>query len=295
MKVLITGGAGFIGKALVKALSKHYEVVVYDKVESDNYKDQSNFIAGDILDKDKLLKSAQGCEFIFHFAGLLGTHELIDDVFNSVKVNILGTINVLDVAKDTNAKLLFASKPNVWRNTYSITKSTCEEFIQMYRENFHLEAVIVKFFNVYGPGQLLFHEINYRKYIPHVILDALKNEPINIYGNGEQTVDLVHTTDTVNACLAIVRNWEKSEGKTFEVGKDEIVLNDLTELIIQLTNSKSIVKKLPMRKGEIPETKLKANTRLLKEVTGFQPSIDLKEGLMETIDWYKGNYLKSHK
>ncbi len=293
MKVLVTGGAGFIGKTLVECLSKYYEVVVYDIITPKNLNNHSLFVRGDILDKEKLFQAASECEFIFHFAGLLGTHELIDDAYNSVKINVLGTINVLDVAKKLNSKLLFASKPNVWRNSYSITKNTCEEFIHMYRENFQLEAVIVKFFNVYGPGQLLFHEVNYRKYIPHVIVEALKNEPINIYGNGKQTVDLVHTIDAANACLEIVRNWKKAEGKTFEVGKDEIVLNDLTKLIIQLTNSKSLINYLPMRKGEIPETKIKANTILLKEVTGFQPRVDLKEGLVETINWYKSHYLLS--
>lgn len=289
MNILVTGSSGFIGSFLVDELSKEFNVIGFDKVES-KYNSVKTII-GDITNQSDVKTAMDGIDFVFHFAGILGTHELIDDTYNAVTTNILGTVNVLDIAKVSKTKILLASKPNVWLNTYSITKQTAEQILFMYRENYHLEASIVKLFNVYGPRQLLFEDIGYQKFIPHSIINALNNRNIQIYGNGLQTVDLIHVLDSVNACIAIFKNWNSTEGKTYEVGNDEIVLNDAANKIIELAESNSSIDHIPMRKGETPETKLKANTQPLEKDTGFKPKIDLKNGLVDCIKWYKQNYL----
>lgn len=289
MKILVTGSSGFIGSFLVDELSKEFDVIGFDKIES-KYNSVKTII-GDITNQSDVKIAMNGVNFVFHFAGMLGTHELIDDTYNAVNTNILGTVNILDIAKISKAKVLLASKPNVWLNTYSITKQAAEQILLMYRENYKIEASIVKIFNVYGPRQLLFEDIGYQKFIPHSIVNALKNENIQIYGNGQQTVDLIHVLDSVNACISIMKNWNNTEGKIYEVGKDELVLNDVANQIIELINSNSSIEHIAMRKGETPDTKLKANTQSLEDDTGFKPKIELKNGLLDCIEWYKQNYL----
>jgi UDP-glucose 4-epimerase len=269
-KILITGGSGFIGKHLVKGLNAES----YDKKDGQ-----------DILDKDKLEEAVAGKDYVIHLAGMLGTHELIDNTYNAAMVNIIGTLNVLEACKKHKVKLIEVSKPNVWVNTYSITKDCCEKFTEMYRIEHGLKAVIVKWFNVYGPGQPLMEEAGYQKAIPTWIVAGLKGEPIEIYGNGYQTVDLVHTDDIVDSTKAIIDNFDKCEGQTFEIGKDEIELNIVAEKIRDLTGN-SEIRHVKMRKGETENTRIKADISKIYKYTGWKPKMDLTKGLKLTINAY---------
>jgi UDP-glucose 4-epimerase len=271
--MLITGGEGFIGSHL----KKYFNASTYDLKNKQ-----------DILDRDALENAIIGQDYVLHLAGMLGTHELVDDVENAVKINILGTINVLDMCAKHKVRVLVASKPNVWKNTYSITKECVENFVEMYRREHGLEAVITKWFNVYGPGQPLEEEIGYKKAVPTWIVDTIRGKKIEIYGDGEQTMDLIHTDDICSSVDAILKNWEKCEGKTFEIGKDEITCNDLAKMIGAEINH------IPMRKGETPATRLKADTSLITELTGWKPIKGLEEGLKETIKWYENKYSNIH-
>lgn len=192
--MLITGGNGFIGSHLRAFFN------------ADTY-DITNGL--DVLDYDKLEKAIKGQEIVLHLAGMLGTHELVDNVRKAAEVNILGTINVLEACAKHKVKVLIASKPNVWLNPYSITKKCVEDFVEMYRREHGLEAVITKWFNVYGPGQPLNEEIDYKKAVPTWIVDNAKGKPIVIYGDGKQTMDLVHTEDICSSVAAILNNWDK--------------------------------------------------------------------------------------
>lgn len=270
-EILVTGGDGFIGKHLVKALKAQS----YDKKKGQ-----------DILDKQKLNDAVKGKDFVIHLAGMLGTHELIDNVYEAAMVNIIGTLNVLEACKNNNVKLIEISKPNVWVNTYSITKECCEKFTEMYRIEHGLKAVIVKWFNVYGSGQPLLAEAGYKKAVPTWIVAGLKGEPIEVYGNGQQTVDLVHTDDVVDSIKAIIKNFNKCEGQTFEIGKDEVELNLVAKMIRDLTG-KSDIRYIKMRKGEVENTRIKADLSKIYNYTGWKPKVDLIKGLKETINAYE--------
>lgn len=292
MKCLVTGSSGFIGTHLVKTLlRKKYEVEGIDKHSSLFHNENTHFMdISDVTNVSKLKKIIHDFDFVFHLAGLLGTNELIDNSYLATMVNIGGTINILEACKQTRTKIIFISKPNCWLNAYSITKQASEEFIKMYRQEYGLQAVILKWFNVYGLYQPLLDECGYKKLIPHVIVNTLKNKEIEIYGTGTQLIDLIHTTDAINAMFAIINNWDKCEGSTFEAGHHVISVNDTVNMIYDLIGNKPKIIYLPMRKGEPENSKIMADTTLLTQKTGWEQRTPLKDGLNTTIDWYNESY-----
>ena len=288
MKCLVTGSSGFIGSHLVKALQKEgHEVGGIDIKQPILHSTPTKIV--DISSNSNVIDAIAGVDFVFHLAGLLGTHELIDNSYKAVVSNIGGTVNVLEACKKSGAKMILASKPNCWLNTYTITKEAAESFAKMYMEEHGVDIAILKWFNVYGPAQPLMKEMGYKKFIPHAIVDALNGRPIEIYGTGNQTVDLVHTDDTVSAALAVMNNWDKCKGLTFEVGHHEVTVNTVSNMLLDLASSKSGMKYFPMRKGEKLDTKISANTNMLRQLSGWMPKISLQDGLKNTVDWYRKN------
>lgn len=282
MKVLITGGSGFIGCHLVERLEdKGYEVTVLDIKNTNQVK---NFVKGDVRDKEVVDRVMVGKDVVFHLAGLLGTHELVTDSIAATEVNVLGTLNILEAARKNNVKILFASKPNCWLNTYTITKVASEKFCFMYNKEFKVNTTILKWFNVYGPRQPL---IKYQKAVPTMIIQALKQEPLLVYGSGEQTADFIYIDDSVEAAIRAA-NPSNCNGKVIEIGSGtETTINQLANIIIKLTGSKSKIKHVPMRRGETEYTRIKANTKNMKEMIDFTPQTSLKDGMIKTIKYYK--------
>lgn len=222
---------------------------------------------------------------------MLGTHELVDCAIEATQINVIGTLNVLEACKAYGVKLVEISKPNCWVNTYTITKVAAESFTEMYRREHKVEAVTIKWFNVYGGRQPLMEEAGYKKMIPTAVVNALRGEDIEVYGNGEQTMDLVHTVDTVEATLAVMDNWDRCEGHTFEIGSgEETTVNKAVSDILRMTKSSSKIVHVPMRKGEVDNTKIKADLTQSRILAGWTPRISLEEGLMDTIRWYKNRY-----
>lgn len=289
-RVLVTGGSGFIGSHLADELRQNgFDIIVYDLKKPKYTKIKT--IIGNVTNKEKVEKVTKNCDFVIHLAGLLGTHELVDNAIEATNVNILGTLNVLEACKNNKTKLIEISKPNCWVNTYTITKIAAESFTEMYRCEHGIQAVTVKWFNVYGSRQPLMEEAGYKKLIPTAIVNALNNKDIEIYGNGKQTMDLIHTIDTTKAMLAIIDNWKACEGHVFEIGSGkEISVNEAVKMIIRLTNSKSKIIHIPMRKGETDETKIKANIKTIQDKTMWSPKVSLEDGLKQTIKWYAKHY-----
>lgn len=192
-------------------------------------------------------------------------------------MNLLESMRRKDVTK-----IVFTSKPNVWKyNVYTITKENCERYLEMYREIYGFKVVITRPFNVYGPGEYL---KEYRKAIPYFIVASLRNEPIEIFGDGEQTMDPIYVDDVVEVLRICA---EKLPREPVEIGSSEpIKVKNLAKKIIELTGSESKIIYKPMRKGESSPHYICANGNTIR-LLGFKPKIGLEEGLRRTIKWYK--------
>jgi len=279
MKALVTGASGFIGRNLSSQLSSNgFDVTGFDNKIGYGGK----LILGDIASFD-LDDTLEGVDIVFHLAGLLGTTELFHRIIEAERVNVLGTLNLLESMRRCGvSRVVFTSKPNVWRhNVYTITKENCERYLEMYKEIFGLTTVIAKPFNVYGSGESL---SEYRKAIPYFIVSALRNDPLEVFGNGNQTMDAIYIDDAVDG---IIKCAEVLPREVVEIGSaNPITVNNLAEKIIKLVGSKSKIVHLPMRKGETDLHHVCANGNM-ERLVGIKPRIGLDEGLIRTIKWYK--------
>lgn len=277
MKILVTGGGGFIGRVLVFELKSQGHNVY--TLSNSGHPD----IKANVSNHKSMVSIVPDFDIVYHLAGVLGTSELNRQAYEAAKINILGTVNILDGAMVNKTKVVHITKPNVWLNTYSITKTAAEDFCKMYHQEFGLPVVSAKWYNVYGPGQ----SFHVQKAVPYFIRWALANEDIQIWGDGEQTMDLIHVKDAVGGLIAVA-NEQSFEGQTVDVGSGkEVSVNGLANMIIELTGSKSKIVHLPMRAGEVANTHLAANITAL--VPYFKCQVDLQSGMGETIAWYKEN------
>ncbi len=306
MRVLVTGGAGFIGSHLVDMfLARGDETTIFDTTAS-NYHPEARTILGNIEDRHAVEQAVAGHDMVIHAAGSLGTHETVLTPAATITTNVMGTLMVIEAVKNQGSRLINISKPNVWLNPYSITKDCVEKLCFMYAREFNTQIAIVKLFNVYGPRQKF---TGIQKAIPHWIVSTLRSEPVQIYGTGEATMDLVHVSD-VNAGIAgIVDNFDRCairadnsiaadvwgnfpsyNDQILELGSGkDISVNQSVAALAKAFNRVLEVQKLPMRRGEIDNTRLCANIDLITASTGYQPQKDLQVGLQETISFYEKN------
>jgi len=279
LRILVTGAAGFIGKHLVRRLMvDRHEVIAFDR-RSCSLGTQS--VQGDVASFD-FSNILEDVDVVFHLASLLGTAELFHKIIEAERVNVIGTLNLLEAMRKKDVDtIVFTSKPNFWKdNVYTITKETCERYLTMYRNVYGFNAVLARPFNVYGPEEYL---SEYRKAIPYFVTAALKNETIEIFGNGEQTMDAIYVDDAIEALVrcSIVRPKE-----VVEIGNGKPVkVKYLAEKTIDLSNSKSKLLYIPMRRGEADAKDVHSNGNI-ERLIGFLPKIRLEDGLKRTIDWY---------
>ena len=282
MKTLVTGATGFIGRHLVRRLlNEGHEVIGFD-VRARALGTKT--IRGDItsFNFDEIL---DGVDVVFHLASLLGTAELFHRIVEAERVNVLGTLNLLEAMRRKKVnRIVFTSKPNIWKhNPYTITKETCERYLEMYRYVYGFESIIVKPYNIYGPAEDL---AEYRKAVPYFVLAAVKGEPLEIFGDGEQTLDPIYVDDAIEALERCAQVFPK---EIVEIGNSKPVkVIELAEKVLELSNSSSSIVHIPMRRGEETTQEICANGNMMPLI-GFSPKVSLDEGLKKTIKWYSKN------
>ena len=305
MKVLITGGAGFIGSNLAKRLVEDgHSVVVLDsllrgnKLDKETYS-QIEFIKGDVRDLQTVNQASKNCDLIFHFAAVLGVDIVADNPVETMDVEVIGTRNVVEAAFLNNVKkIMYASTSGIYghsaienalteevlvdpRTSYAMAKRYNEIYLASHHEEKGLNVVSLRFFNVYGKNQ------DNRMVVPRFFEQALENDPITVFGSGKQTRDFTYIDDTIEAC---VRLMAISGCHIVNIANEaEWCITDLAEKIKMITtsNSEIIYLEAPKKRYDYEVERRVGSSDKLLSLTGFKPQISLTEGL-ELI--YKENY-----
>lgn len=320
MKILVTGGAGFIGSHLVERLLKdNHEVVIIDTFETGSKVNLQNIatnskltiVNGSILDKTLLLKISKDVNYIFHLAAAVGVLNIVHKPLKSLYTNIRGTENILEVADQLSLPIFLASSSEVYgknnstqlneesdrilgstsilRWSYSQAKAIDESLAHAYRVEKNLTIRISRFFNTVGPRQ----RGKFGMVMPRFISAALSNEIITIYGTGTQTRCFIHVLDVVDAMMVIAFS-ENTVGEVYNIGyPSEISISELAMKIINLSNSNSKIKyeNYEVMYGnsfEDMERRFPDIDKLLK--LGWSPKRDLDFILKEMIENSAINY-----
>ena len=307
MKILITGGAGFIGSHVVDRLLKDgHEVTVLDLWESHemiNHKDNPkfSFIKGSVLDENIIPSIVEGKDRIIHMAAILGTSETITtyDVEDVASVNVIGTIRILKAAKKFNiSRVLIPTTPDVpWINPYKITKNAIEKFCQLFSKEYGVETVAMKLGNIYGARERWLDAskdapFNYQKVIPTFIIETLRGNSIPVYGDGKQKSEYIFVQDVVESFVRALESSKNLGGEIIHVGQGKShSVNELIEALEKVWNHKITKDYQEMRPGEI-KIEIDLKPTKLKELLDYELQWDLEKGLIETIPYYEDAFKK---
>lgn len=301
MRILITGGAGFIGSHLAEYWSTRGEVVVLDNLRTGFRENLESiphtFVEGDVGDSELVERLMRSVDVVFHLAALVSVPESVEHPELCVRENVLGTLNVLKAALKEVSRVIFASSAAIYGDNpvvpkmesmlpepcspYAITKLDGEHYLTFYARQFGLSCAALRFFNVFGPRQN--PSGPYASAVPVFVSRSIKNEEIRIYGDGEQTRDFIYVKDIVGALSFLAE--KKSVSGVFNAGYGESrKIGELAEDIVRRTASDSSIKNVPVRPGDVKHSYASAD-KLLDE--GWVPRWRFAEALEETIAYYQ--------
>ena len=315
MRFFITGGAGFIGSHLVEALiARGDEVVIIDNQSTGSVRNlhsvnaKIDLITGDILDKTLLEKYVVEADYVVHLAAALGVFNIVNKPLQSLKTNIIGTENILELADKFRKPVLIASTSEVYgkndkvplneeddriighplksRWSYSEAKAVDESLAYFYYLENKLPIRIVRFFNTVGPRQIG----QYGMVVPRFVTSALRNEPIQVYGSGDQIRCFCHVSDTIRALLLVIDS-NKAIGQVFNVGNNkQISIMDLAKTVIEITGSKSEIKKIPYSEAYLSGfedmQRRVPDISKINNVLGWSPEIGLVQIIRDIADFH---------
>jgi UDP-glucose 4-epimerase len=267
MKIVVTGGRGFIGGAVCAwGAGLGHQMIPYDR--SDGF---------DVRTPAFVPRS----DAIIHLAGILGTSELFDQPYEAVDVNVNGPISMLQVCEGTGARFVGITMPPVFPSVYTATKICADRFATAWHHTYDLPVSHVRAFNAYGPGQK-YGPGHPQKFMPTFSTLAWNNQPLPIWGDGEQTVDMIFVNDLGRMLVEAV---EHGDDVTFDGGTGvAVTVNEVANFVIKTTGSTAGIQYLPMRRGETP-------THIVAQGEGWdrlswKPQLDW-ENVWRTVQAYK--------
>lgn len=299
-RILITGGAGFIGSHLARRLVADNEVVVLDALTTgsrSNIPDEATFIEGDIRDEAVLERAIDGVDVVFHEAALVSVERSIDDPPLSHAINVGATLSLLEAARDHDARVVLASsaaiyghpesvpidetEPKTPTSPYGIDKHSIDQYARQYHNQYGLEVVALRYFNVFGPGQVAGP---YSGVISIFLEQALAGEPITVEGDGTQTRDFVYIDDVVEAnCLAATSD---ASGRAFNIGTGQsVTIREVAEQIQDQTETDAAIVHTESRDGDIDHSR--ADISAANAALGYDPTVSFEDGLERTLEWYR--------
>lgn len=318
MKILITGGAGFIGSHLAERLLKDgHDVAVVDNLSTGSLKNlegirnhpQISFTEGDIRDAELMTALAEQCDAVYHLAAAVGVKLIADRPVHTIETNIGGTEIVLDVANKFRKKILLASSSEVYgkseaipfredddivlgstalsRWSYACSKAIDEFLGLAFYQQYGLDVVIGRFFNTIGPRQTG----QYGMVVPRFVHKAIKNEPVSIYGTGRQSRCFCYVGDLIEAIVGLM-NCKNAAGKVYNIGStEEITIEGLADKIIKMTGSKSKKEFIPydVAYGKPIDDMMRRvpNLERIKTTVGWEAKTTLDQALRIIIKGFK--------
>jgi UDP-glucose 4-epimerase len=315
LKFLVTGGAGFIGSHLTEKLIKRKdEVIILDNMSTGlprnliNTQNKVDLVSGNILDKGIVNKLVNQCDYIIHLAAALGVFNIVNKPLESLKTNLQGTENLLESANKYSKPILIASTSEIYgkndkvplneeddriighplksRWSYSEAKAVDESLAYFYYLENKLPIRIVRFFNTVGPRQVG----QYGMVVPRFVTAAIRNEPIQVYGSGDQIRCFCHVSDAIRALLLVIDS-DEAIGQVFNVGNNQqISIMDLAKKVIEITGSKSEIKRIPYAEA-YPEGFEDMQRRVpdiskIKTALGWSPEIGLDQIIKDIANFY---------
>ena len=318
MRVLVTGGAGFIGSHLVEALvARGDAVTVIDNVSTGNLenlssvKEKIQIVNGDIRDSALIESLTEKTDLIFHMAAALGVNTILESTLESISTNIVGSEVILTSAAKNRKRIVIASTSEIYgknpkqplsesddrvigapqkiRWSYSDAKAIEEAIATTLFQRHALPVTTARLFNTVGPRQ----SANYGMVLPKLVQSALNNEPLTVFGDGKQTRVFCHVNDAVRGLLALADS-QKSIGDVFNVGGvGEISIKDLAAKVIQATGSKSEIKLLDYQRaypaGFEDMARRVPDITKIKSVIGWQPEHGIDSIIADVITYFRSN------
>ena len=303
MKVLVAGGAGFVGRHLVRyLLDDGHKVTIFDNLSNssrDNImaltKRGAKFVQSDILNYKILLKHVRRNDFVIHLAAKIDVEESLSFPHITNSVNVDGTINVLRACVESKVKnFITTSSAAVYGNSskipikeddrtipispYGSSKLSMEHYVQVFSHSYDLNCVILRFFNIYGPGQ----SSAYAGVISKFMSNIKNDKPLIVFGDGKNTRDFVSIEDAVWAISLAMKKINNKKGNIYNIATGtSFAINDLAKLMISISGKKLKVIHTKSKKGDIIHSK--ASIALAKKDLGYVPKIRLRDGMDKLI------------
>jgi UDP-glucose 4-epimerase len=323
VRILVTGGAGFIGSNLVDTLMEQgHEVTVIDNlsvgkasnIECHLDSDHFHFVNDSILKVSTLERLVRQAELIYHLAAVVGVKYVVEDPLNAIITNVRGTENVLELAFKYWVRAVVASSSEIYgkstavplqedgdrllgpttvgRWSYSDAKAIDEYFALAYAKK-GLPTTVVRYFNAYGPN---LDPKGYGSVIAKFVTQALRGEPLTVYDDGKQTRCFTYVADTIEGTVRAATDRE-AIGQVFNIGSNqETSVIELAQLIRQLTGSRSEIVHVPYGSAYGPcfeETRRRMpDVTRSREILGFEPRTSLEEGLRRTVEWFRSREIE---
>lgn len=308
--IVITGGAGFIGTALVRRLADRNRVRVFDILRRNalaaaglDTHPNVELIKGDVRDREAVAAACEGAEYVVHMASIAGVDTVLKNPVPTMEISLEGTMNVLraSVAQPDIKRFIDFSTSEVFgsyafrvreadvtslgavgeaRWTYAVSKLATEHLAHNYYKQYGLPSVGIRPFNIYGPGQVGEGAVH------AFVVRALRGDPIEIHNEGDQIRSWCFIDDIVDGVLMALEN-DAAIGESFNIGnpRSTVTIYQLARLIVNLAESDSEIRFVPW---DFPDVELRIpDVKKAEQLLGFRAHVDLEDGLLQTLDWYR--------
>jgi UDP-glucose 4-epimerase len=306
-RALVTGGAGFIGSHLVEGLlAQGYQVRALDNFATGRRENLAHIVTeielleGDVCNLTTVRNAVRQVDVVFHEAALPSVERSVKNPLESNEVNIAGTLNVLLAARDAGVRrVVYAASSAAYGDTptlpkietmlpdplspYAVSKLAGEQYMKVFTKLYGLSTISLRYFNIFGPRQD--PTTQYAGFIAKVVSCALEGKPYPVFGDGEQSRDFTYVENAVQAnLLAAESAFEDSPLLNIACGT-RATLNEIIAMVNELTQQNLSARYGPPRAGDVRHSQ--ADISRAKQILGYRPTVDIREGLRRTLEWYR--------